>query len=89
MAWTISPTRRFERELARLDRSVQRKILAYLEMRVAPADDPRKLGKALGYNLSGFWRYRVGDYRILCQIEDAQLVVVAVSVEHRSTVYDH
>lgn len=88
MAWTIKPARRFERELAKLDKSVQRKILAYLETRVAPSDDPRTLGKALGYDLAGFWRYRVGDYRILCKIEDQQLVIVAVSVGHRSGVYD-
>ena len=80
MAWTIEPTRRFERELAKLDKPVQRKILSYLENRVAPAVDPRTLGKALGYDLTGFWRYRVGDYRILCKIEDDQLVIVAVSV---------
>jgi mRNA interferase RelE/StbE len=88
LAWIIKPTRRFERELGRLDRSIQRKILAFLETRLAPADNPRAFGKALGYDLAGFWRYRVGDYRILCKIEDDQLVIVAVSVGHRSTVYD-
>jgi len=88
LAWTIKPTRRFERDLAKLDKSVQRKILAYLETRVAPSSDPRKFGKALGYDLAGFWRYRMGDYRILCKIEDEQLVIVAVSVAHRSVVYD-
>lgn len=88
MAWTIKPTRRFERELSKLDKSVQRKIIAYLEARVAISDNPRTLGKALGYDLAGFWRYRVGDYRILCHIEDDQLVIVAVSVGHRSAVYE-
>jgi mRNA interferase RelE/StbE len=88
LAWTIKPTRRFERELSKLDKSVQRKIIAYLETRVAVSDNPRALGKALGYDLAGFWRYRVGDYRILCQIEDEQLVIVAVSAGHRSTVYE-
>ncbi len=88
MAWTIKPARRFERELAKLDKSVQRKILAYLETRVTPSEDPRTFGKALGYDLAGFWRYRIGDYRILCKIEDEHLVIVAVSVGHRSDVYD-
>jgi mRNA interferase RelE/StbE len=88
LAWTIEPTRRFECELARLDRPIQRKILNYLETRVAASADPRTLGKALGYDLAGFWRYRVGDYRILCKIEDEKLVIVAVSVAHRSVVYD-
>jgi mRNA interferase RelE/StbE len=87
LTWTIRPTRRFERELAKLDRPIQRNILTYLETRVAASDDPRTLGKALGYDLAGFWRYRVGDYRILCKIEDEQLVIVAVSVAHRSMVY--
>jgi mRNA interferase RelE/StbE len=88
LAWTIKPTRRFERDLAKLDKSVQRKILSYLETRVAPSSDPRTLGKALGYDLAGFWRYRIGDYRVLCKIEDELLVIVAVSVAHRSIVYD-
>jgi mRNA interferase RelE/StbE len=70
LAWSIRPARRFERELAKLDKNVQRKIVSYLETRVAPSVDPRALGKALGYDLAGFWRYRVGDYRILCKIED-------------------
>jgi len=88
LAWTIRATRRFERELAKLDKSVQRKIVSYLETRIAPAADPRTLGKALGYDLAGFWRYRIGDYRTLCKIEDDQLIIVAVSVAHRSIVYD-
>ena len=88
MAWTIRSTRRFEHELAKLDRSIQCKVIAYMETRVAPSPDPRAFGKALGYDLAGFWRYRVGDYRILCRIEDSELIIVAVSVEHRSTVYD-
>jgi mRNA interferase RelE/StbE len=88
LAWRIKPTRRFDRELARLDRPIQRKILAYLESRVAIAENPRAFGKALGYDLAGFWRYRIGDYRIVCKIEEDQLVIVAVSVGHRSIVYD-
>jgi mRNA interferase RelE/StbE len=70
LAWTVKPTRRFERELAKLDHPGQQKILAYLETRVAESADPRALGKAFGYDLAGFWRYRVGAYRILCKIED-------------------
>lgn len=84
----IRPTRQFERELSKLDSPVQRKIVAYLESRVARSQDPRALGKALGYDLAGFWRYRVGDYRILCRIEDEQCIVIVVSVAHRSTIYD-
>jgi mRNA interferase RelE/StbE len=63
------------------------RILRFLEERVARAEDPRRLGKALGGNKVGFWRYRVGDYRILVRIEDARLVVLVISVGYRREVY--
>ena len=88
MAWTIRFDPRFEHDLRKLDKSVQRRIVTYLEQRVATASDPKNFGKALSYELAGHWRYRVGDYRIICRFEDAGPVIVAVSVAHRSVVYD-
>lgn len=75
-------------ELKKLDRQAQREIVGYLEKRIATKQDPRRFGKPLRAQLVGLWRYRVRDYRILCQIKDDVLVVLVVSVGHRKNVYD-
>ena len=75
-------------ELQRLDRQAQKEIVAYLEKRIATKEDPRRFGKPLRAQLLGLWRYRVRDYRILCQIKDDILHVLVVSVGHRKDVYD-
>ncbi len=87
MAWTIEFGPNARSELRRLDRSVQRRIIQFLEQRVIAIDDPRQLGKPLRGDKGEFWSYRVGDYRIICTIEDQRLVVVVVSVGHRREVY--
>jgi mRNA interferase RelE/StbE len=66
LAWTISFDPAAEKDLARLDKSIQRRVADYLRRRVAPAQDPEAFGKALTGTLSGLFRYRVGDYRIVC-----------------------
>jgi len=86
LAWTISWRDTAKKELSRLDKSVQKRIAAYLKERVAL--DPKSFGKPLRSNLKGLWRYRVDDYRILCRIEDAQLVVLVITVGHRKDVYE-
>ena len=88
MRWTIEFDRRALRDLQQLDRSAQRRILDYLEQRVAPASSPRALGEALTSTFAGLWRYRVGDYRVICRIEDDRLVVLVVRIGHRRDVYD-
>lgn len=75
------------RQLSKLDKSVQKKIKTYLNQ-VAELENPRSRGKALIGNLAGFWRYRVGDYRILCKIKDERLIITVVEVGHRREVYD-
>jgi len=75
------------KELKKLGRQAQRDIVAYLDERVAGDADPRRFGKGLRADLVGLWRYRVGDYRILCQIKDEQLLVLVVAVGHRKDVY--
>lgn len=70
-----------------MDRSVRSRIKNYLETRVAMREDPRSLGKRLSGDLSFLWRYRVGDYRVLCRIQDDVLVVLVVSVGDRKEVY--
>jgi mRNA interferase RelE/StbE len=87
LAWTIEFEERAERELSRLDKSIQREIVRYLETRIANSHDPRSFGHALSHNLSGLWRYRVRDYRIVCKLEQDRLIVLVIAIGHRSQVY--
>lgn len=86
MAWRIEIDKDVQREMRRLDRQVAKRITAKLR-EISQLDDPRSMGKGLTGNLSGLWRYRVGDYRIICDIEDGVLVILVVDVAHRSKVY--
>ena len=88
MAWTIEYDEEAVRDLKKLDRQVQREILDFMDKRIAKAEDPRSFGKPLRHSKFGLWRYRVRDYRIICQLQEAKLVVLVVAVGHRSTIYD-
>lgn len=88
MAWTIDYVRSAEKQLGRIDRSWQRRILDYMDTNIATLTDPRDRGKALVGDQSGFWRYRVGDYRIICSIDEAIRVVLVLKIGHRRDVYD-
>ena len=88
MAWQIEFGKEARRDLAGLDKSIQRKIFQYLNSRIATAVDARNFGKALKHSLSGLWCYRVGDYRIICKIDNDNLIVLVVEIGHRSVVYD-
>ncbi len=87
MAWTLRISETARRQLKKLDRSTAQGLLRYLNRLVLQTEDPRQRGKALTANLSGLWRYRVGDYRVICLIEDDRLVVLVVGLSHRSDVY--
>jgi mRNA interferase RelE/StbE len=76
------------KELKKLGHQAQREILSYLDERVSGDADPRRFGKGLKADLAGLWRYRVGDYRILSQIKDNELLVLVVAVGHRKDVYE-
>lgn len=84
MAWTIEYAQAALDQLRKLDRNAQRRIVDYMDERVALADHPRRHGHALTGRFGGLWRYRVGDYRIVCRIEDERLVVLVVGHEHAS-----
>ncbi|AEY02976.1 addiction module antitoxin (plasmid) [Oceanimonas sp. GK1] len=88
MAWTIEYSDRALKTLKKMDKQTARRIVDYLSERVAPAEDPRVFGKALKGELGEFWRYRVGDYRILCVIEDDQVKILAATIGHRKHIYD-
>lgn len=87
MAWTIEYTETARRELRKLDKPWARRILDYMDQRVAPLENPRSLGKALHGPLGDLWRYRVGEYRIVCELLDQQLRVLVVRVGARKDVY--
>lgn len=87
MAWTLRISETAKRQLKKLDRSTAQALLRYLNRLLLETEHPRQRGKALAANLAGLWRYRVGDYRLICQLEDAQLVVLVVQVVHRSEAY--
>ena len=88
MAWQIDYTRQAQRQLSKLDKAAARRILDYMDHQVATQTDPRSLGKALtGPQLGNYWRYRVGDYRIICDIQDGILHVLVISIGHREQVY--
>jgi len=89
LTWNIEWDDRARKELRKLDSSVQKEILSYLRIRIAESDNPRLFGQSLTGNKSGLWRYRVGNYRIICSIEDDALVVFVVGVGHRKEVYEH
>ena len=87
MAWTIEYTDTARRELRRLDRQTARRILDYMDQRVALLDDPRQRGQALTGPLGGLWRYRVGGCRVICDVQDHVLRVLVVRVSRRDQVY--
>ena len=86
MAWTIEYDEEAVRDLKKLDRRAQREILDYMGQRIGRAEDPRSFGKPLRHSKFGLWRYRVRDYRIICQLQQAKLIVLVVAVGHRSNV---
>ena len=87
MIWTIEYTRTAESQLRKLDRQIARRILDYLDDKIAPLENPRTRGKALTGVLGELWRYRIGDYRVICEIRDNTLRVLVVEVGHRKQIY--
>ena len=88
MAWTVEFDAAAVKELRKLDPAIARRIVAFLRERVATLDDVRSIGEALrGDALGEFWKYRLGDYRIVARIVDRRLVVIVVRIGHRREVY--
>jgi len=88
MAWKIELTPSAVKNLDQLDRQIARRILSFLHGRLALLDNPRILGEALkGSELGQFWKYRVGDYRIISSIEDKKLIIYVVRIGNRREVY--
>lgn len=85
--WRLVFSKRAEKQLSKMDAGMRRIIVAWLLKNVDGCDDPRAHGKGLTGNLSGAWRYRIGDYRVLCDIRDDELVVLALEIGHRREMY--
>lgn len=84
--WHLATTAGFDRAIQRLDKPAATRILRYLT-HLTDLADPRLRGKALTGHLTGMWRYRIGDYRVITKINDQQLTVIALTVGHRSNIY--
>lgn len=88
MAWTIEYARSVQKEIRRLNPQTRKRIRDFLQERLAKHDNPRSMGKALkGSQLGELWRYRVGDWRLICEIQDRRLVVLLLHAGHRREIY--
>ena len=87
MAWAIEYARSARDQLRKLDKPVARRIADFLDERIAPLDDPRQIGKALRCPLGDLWCYRVGDYRVICDLRDGVLTVLVLQIGNRREVY--
>lgn len=86
-AWKVVFEKNAAKELKRLDKQHAKRILTFLFERIAGTEDPKKYGEALQHDLSGLWRYRIGDYRVICDIRENILTVYVVRIGHRRKVY--
>jgi mRNA interferase RelE/StbE len=87
LPWTTEVSNSAERALRKLDRHTARRISTFIDTRLNGIEDPRQIGKALHASLKNYWSYRVGDYRLLCELHDDRIVILIVEIGHRSDVY--
>ena len=85
--YNVELSDRFKREFRKLDKYTQKIIRAWIDKNLVDCENPRAHEKGLTANRSGQWRYRIGDYRLICSIEEERLVILALSVGHRSDIY--
>ena len=86
--WQVAWDERALKELKKIDKQAQKDIIGYLKKRIATEESPRRFGKALVGNKAGLWRYRIKDYRLICNIEDGNLIVLVLRASHRKNVYE-
>ena len=87
MNYSVNTTDRFDKEFKKLDRYTQRMLKAWIKKNLEGCTNPRAHGKPLTANRAGQWRYRIGDYRIICHLDDGELIILALMVGHRREVY--
>ncbi len=88
LMYKIVATKGFLKSLRKLDKGTQKLIKKYIENNLQNAENPKAKGKPLKYDLSAYWRYRIGDYRLICEIDDDKVIVILIDVGHRRDVYD-
>jgi mRNA interferase RelE/StbE len=87
MTWTVSISKRAQKDISKLDAQSKLKLNRFIIQELPYFENPRINGKALQGNLKGLWRYRVGDYRLICQIQDGELTILVVQIGHRKEIY--
>jgi mRNA interferase RelE/StbE len=87
LAWTVEISDIAERQIKKLDLPIRHRILDWLSERIEGCKNPRHFGEPLKGEYSGFWRYRIGDYRIICDIRDDILLVLVLTIGHRRQIY--
>lgn len=87
MAYKFYTSSEFDKQFKKLDKSVQKTINKWIQVHLINTEDPYASGKAFVGNLKGYWRYRIGSYRLLAKINNNELIIIAVDIDHRSTVY--
>ena len=88
MSYSVETTPRFDKEFKKLDRYTQKMIKAWIVKNLVGCENPRVHGKALTANRIGQWRYRIGDYRLICLIKENELIILAMTIGHRREVYE-
>lgn len=86
--WQVEYSKKAQRQIKKLDKEVQRLLIAWIDKHLEGTDDPRKHGKGLTGDRAREWRYRVGNYRIICDIQDDRMVILALEVGHRKNIYE-
>lgn len=86
-SYKLKYSKRFVKQIKKMDKFVQSNIMKWLDLNIQSTDNPRKHGKALVDNHKGKWRYRIGSYRVICVIEEEQLIILALEVGHRNKIY--
>lgn len=89
MKYDVELSERFKKEFRKLDMYTQKMIRAWINKNLVDCTDPRQHGKGLTANRSGQWRYRIGDYRLICEIHENELVILALTVGHRREIYEN
>ena len=88
MTYSVETTARFDKEFKKLDRYTQRMLKSWIEKNLVGCSDPRQHGKGLTANRAGQWRYRIGDYSLICEIKDNELIILALTIGHRREIYE-
>lgn len=87
MRYSVDYTPKALKSLKKLDKSTRKLILSWIEKNLIDCDNPRQHGKALVANHSGKWRYRIGDYRLICEIDDGKVIILVLEIGHRKEIY--